>query len=67
MLSQFAKHEIIYKLEKMTFEKGGYLFKIGDVATKLFIIQSGVVEITHTCEGQPFVIERLYMESVMNH
>jgi CRP-like cAMP-binding protein len=66
-LSHHAKHEILYKFKRVNFEKGGMLFKIGDIAKQLFVIQSGVVEITHTCEGQPFVIERLYRESVMNH
>jgi CRP-like cAMP-binding protein len=33
----------------------------------MFIIQSGVVEIMHTVEGQAFIIERLYRESILNH
>mmetsp|Transcript_23886 Transcript_23886/g.23571 ORF Transcript_23886/g.23571 Transcript_23886/m.23571 type:complete len:268 (-) Transcript_23886:412-1215(-) len=66
-LSHHAKHEILFKFKRMNLEKGGFLFKIGDIAKQTFIIQSGVVEIKHTCEGQPFVIERLYRESVLNH
>lgn len=33
----------------------------------MLVIQSGIVEVTHTCENQPFIIERLYRESVLNH
>lgn len=32
------KHELIYKLKSVTFEKGGYLYKIDDTATRMFII-----------------------------
>ena len=43
------------------------MYKIGDTATQLFVIQSGMVEIVHTVENEPFVIERLYRESIINH
>lgn len=33
----------------------------------MFIIQSGVVQITHYVEGEPFIIERLYRGSIINH
>lgn len=33
----------------------------------MYIIQSGLVEITHYVEDEPFVIERLYRGSVLNH
>ena len=33
----------------------------------MFIIQSGIVEITHTAEGDPFIIEKLYRGSIINH
>ena len=32
----------------------------------MFIIQSGIVEVTHTAEGEPFVIERLLKGSIIN-
>lgn len=62
-----VKHEILYKLKKLNFEKGGYLIKINDVATRMYIIQNGVVEIEHTVEEEPFVIERLTRGCVLNH
>ena len=33
----------------------------------MFIIQSGLVEVTHQAEGEPFIIERLYRGSIINH
>ena len=54
-----AKHEILFKFKKINFEKGGYLYKINDIATKMYIIQAGTVEIEHKAEGEPFIIERL--------
>jgi hypothetical protein len=33
----------MYKLKKMNFEKDGYLFKIDDIATRMYIIQQGEV------------------------
>lgn len=33
-----VKHEILYKLKKLNFEKGGSLIGVNDVATRMFII-----------------------------
>lgn len=30
--SHSIKHEILYKMKRLHFEKGGHLFKIGDIA-----------------------------------
>ena len=62
-----VKHELMYKLKKVQFEKGGYLYKIKDIATKMFILQNGIVEVEHQIEGEPFVIERLTRGCVLNH
>lgn len=61
-----VKHELMYKLQKQNFEKDGYLFKIDDVATKMYIIQSGTVEIEHTADGERFVIEKLGRGCILN-
>jgi len=66
-LSIQTKHEILYKFYKINLEKGGYLYKINDTASQLFIIQSGCVEVTHTVENEPFVIEKLCRGSIINH
>lgn len=42
-----TKHEIMYKLKKITYEKDGSLIGVNEIATKMFIIQNGVVEIEH--------------------
>ena len=61
-----VKHELMYKLKKMSFEKDGFLYKIDDVATRMYIIQSGTVEIEHKADGERFVIERLGRGCIVN-
>jgi hypothetical protein len=66
-LSTQAKHEILYKFKKLNLEKGGFLYRMNDIATRLYAIQSGFVEVTHSVEGESFVIEKLHRGSVINH
>jgi len=33
-----VKHELMYKMKKINFEKDGFLYKIDDVATRMYII-----------------------------
>ena len=37
-LSHSVKHDILYKMKRVHFEKGGYLYKIGEIAHQMFII-----------------------------
>lgn len=32
------KHELLYKFKKVNFEKGGFLYKISDIATHMYVI-----------------------------
>lgn len=57
----------MYKFKKLNLENGGYLYKINETATRLYAIQSGVVEVTHYAEGESFIIEKLYRGSIINH
>ncbi len=61
-----VKHELMYKLEKQNFEKDGFLFKCDDIATNMYIIQSGTVEIETTADGERFVIEKLGRGCILN-
>jgi CRP-like cAMP-binding protein len=54
-------------MKKIKFEKGGTIYKMGDIAKQMFIIQSGFIEVTHVAEGEPFIIEKLYRGSIINH
>lgn len=38
-----VKHELMYKMKKINFERDGYLFKIDEKATRMYIIQQGEV------------------------
>ena len=57
----------MYKMKKMNFEKDGYLFKIDDTATRMYIIQHGEVHIEHMVEDEVFVIEKLTRGCILNH
>lgn len=56
----------MFKLKKMNFEKDGFLYKIDDIATRMYIIQSGTVEIEHKADGERFVIEKLGRGCIVN-
>ena len=69
-LKLLTKQEIIHSMERVTYEKDHLLCKKDDIATKMFIIQDGIVEVA--CKYAPkieeqFVIERLGRGSIINH
>jgi len=67
-LPKAAKNEWIHNMVPRSLERGSYLYNIGEYSTKMYVIQSGMVEITHKLDkGEEFVIERLYRSSVVNH
>ena len=46
LLSLQTKQEIIYAMERRTYEKGSLICKEGEKADKLFLIQQGIVEVS---------------------
>lgn len=62
-----VKHELLYKMKKLNFEKDGFLFKIDDKATRMYIIQQGEVQIEHSIEEEIFAIEKLGRGCIINH
>jgi CRP-like cAMP-binding protein len=67
-VSEKVKRDIVYSLNPVNFDKGGLIFKPGDEADAMYIVDSGVVEIYTTMDkGVEFVIDRLYKGSVINH
>ena len=57
-------------MKQKQLEKGAYLYKLDTNSSEMYIIQSGVVEITHFMKGskdKEFLIERLYRGSIINH
>jgi len=51
-------------------EAGSFLYKLDTNSEEMYVIQSGVVEITHYMKGlkdKEFLIERLYRGSIVNH
>ena len=69
-LSFMTQQEMIYSMERNTYEKGLALCKKDEIADKMFIIQEGIVEVA--CSYAPkleeqFVIERLGKGAIINH
>ena len=69
-LKLMTKQEIFHSMERVTYEKDALLCKKGDIATKMFVIQDGIIEVA--CKYAPrieeeFVIERLGRGSIINH
>ena len=54
-------------MERQTFEKDSYLYKMDTNSSEMYVIQSGMVEVVHKLDqGEEFVIDRLYRQSVVN-
>lgn len=67
-VSEKTKRDIVYSLNPVNFDKGGLLFKPGDEADAMYIVDSGVVEVYIVMDkGVEFVVDRLYKGSVINH
>lgn len=60
-------NEIMFNFRQETFEKGSFIFREKDKSNAMFILKSGIVEITCKVEDQDLVIERLYRGSIINH
>lgn len=54
-------------MRRLHFKKDDHLFKIGDVASKMYIIQAGEVEISLKVEDETFILERLGRGSIISH
>ena len=66
-LDEALKHDVLFSLQQEHFERHAFLFKTDDIASDMFIVESGVVEILTTIDGVEFSIEKLYRGSVINH
>ncbi len=45
LLSLLTKQELIYSMDRLTFEKGSLICKKDVIADKLILIQQGIVEV----------------------
>ena len=54
-LKLLTKQEIFHSMERVTYEKDALLCKKGDIATKMFVIQDGIVEVA--CKYAPRIDE----------
>ena len=55
-------------MELEIFEKGDLIYESGEQAKKMYLIQSGKVEIqSFAIKHIPFTIENLYRGSIINH
>lgn len=69
-LSSEVKNEWIFNMKHKQLEKGSYLYKLDTYSSEMYLIQSGLVEVSHelkTLKDKEFIIERLYRGSIVNH
>ena len=70
-LSLATKQEIIFNMERLTYEKGSLICQKDIIADKLILIQQGIVEVAvkydRRRDDQYFVIERLGRGALINH
>lgn len=67
-LSVLTKQEILYSMERHYFEKGALICRKEEIATQMYLVQSGTVEIvTYDDFKRPFIIERLGRGAIINH
>lgn len=66
-----TKQDIIYNMERVTYEKGSNICQKDVVADKLILIHQGIVEVSVEYDRRradhPFVIERLCRGAIINH
>ena len=66
-LPKHVKLDIIFNMMHESFDEGSHLYKMGDKSQKMYLIQSGCLEIVIDSDKTfTFVIERLYRGSIIN-
>ena len=70
-LSMITKQELLYNMERKTYDMDDFIFRVGQKIDRLILIQSGVVQLAVTYDrrrgDQRFVIERLTSGAILNH
>lgn len=70
-LSLTTRQEILYSLERFTYDKGTLICKKGENADKMFLIQQGIIEVAISYDRRKqdeyFTIERLGRGAIINH
>ena len=72
-LSMITKQELLFNMERRTYNADDQIFKKPDIIDRLIVIQSGIVELSipydkraPTDKGE-FVVERLTTGAILNH
>ena len=69
-LSMITKQELLYNMERKTYEEGRSIFEQRQTIDRLIVIQSGVVQLSIPYDkrvDEDFVIERLTAGAILNH
>lgn len=70
-LSQEIKTEWIFNMQLRQIEQGAMVYQLDTASEEMFVVQSGQIDILQYIKSQgneePFVIEKLYRGSVINH
>ena len=66
-----TKQELLFNMERKTYQQGQHIFQKGDEVDRLTVIQSGIVELSvpydNRLRDEEFVIERLISGAILNH
>lgn len=60
-------YELMYKMKPRQYESGHILIREGQKVESIIFLLNGILEVYTKCEGNEFVIERLYSGSVLNY
>lgn len=66
-LSRDNKHDIYYGLQQKQYENKQVIIKEYSNANCLLIVENGLVEVYTECEGNEFIIDKLYPGSIINY
>lgn len=70
-LSMITKQELIYNMERRTYNQGDHIYSVGESIMCMIVIQSGVVQLSTLYDkrkdGADFIVERLTAGAILNH
>lgn len=65
-LNAFIFHSLMYQIKEFTIEQGELILKEGDTVKTIFIVKTGLVEVSVKFDGNEFVVARLEGGAIIN-
>ena len=61
------KNSIIFNFKFQNFDKDTVIFKAGEIASAVFILSNGILEVIAKIDGEDIVIDRLSNGAIINY